>query len=98
MRRRLLFTLASVLIVASIVLVIGIVMLYSQAEKQQANIFDGEVQRAGYNAVDKISGVLEGNPQSDTLTIAPDSAAEVYFRSLSDSIWLTLSINGVSAS
>ena len=80
MRRRLLFTLASVLIVASIVLVIGIVMLYSQAEKQQANIFDGEVQRAGYNAVDKISGVVEGNPQSDTLTIAPDSAAEVYFQ------------------
>ncbi|MBO4231711.1 MAG: hypothetical protein J5862_00520, partial [Bacteroidales bacterium] len=69
MRRRLLFTLATLLIIASIVLVIGIVMLYSQAEKQQANIFDSEVQRAGYNAVDKISDVMEGKLSADTIPV-----------------------------
>ena len=82
MRRRLLFTLATLLIIASIVLVIGIVMLYSQAEKQQANIFDSEVQRAGYNAVDKISDVMEGKLSADTIPVppSPDSVAEVYFQ------------------
>ena len=81
MRRRLLFTLATILIVATIVLVIGIIMLYSQAEKQQANIFNSEVQRAGYEAVDKISDVINGNFATDTLVTPLDSVSnEVYFQ------------------
>ncbi|MCQ2286257.1 MAG: HAMP domain-containing histidine kinase [Bacteroidales bacterium] len=83
MKRRILFTLASILIIASIVLIVGIVTLYWQAEKQQAMLFDRDVQKAGYNAIATIENVLNGEITSSNLNLDKDSTEtkeDIYFQ------------------
>lgn len=74
MKKRLIFPVALVLIIATIFLVFAIFRLYIQAEIQQRNIFNEEVQIAGSEVVEKIDALLSGDtilPIDDPLDSEP---------------------------
>lgn len=73
MKKRLFFSIASLLIVTTIMLLITIFQLYKDAETMQRSIFTTEVLNAGTEIVTKIDQVLKG----DTLWVIPTAKVPV---------------------
>jgi len=82
MKKRVIFSVAAILIVATSLLMAAIFQLYKDAETVQKSIFATEVRNAGTEIINKIEQVLKG----DTLPIAPsvknpvDSSQAVLFQ------------------
>lgn len=66
MKKRIIVTLYAVLGITSIMLVISIFKLYTEAEKVQRSIFVNEVLTAGDNIIDQIDAVIK----KDTLALS----------------------------
>lgn len=82
MKKRLLVPLLFILATATIVLVLAIFKLYTEAEKVQRSIFVSEVLNAGDNIVEKIDAVLKGDtlpsPPSTTTEMEEDSSSVIF--------------------
>ncbi len=83
MKKRVIVSVALVLIVAATILVLTIFQLYKEAEKVQRSIFTNEVLSAGSNIVDKIDMIVKGDTLPEYWVVedqAEDTTSQIIYQ------------------